>query len=783
MSTKLRTTFLSLAIITVLVFSAVSPLTVYADDGPPPEETPTAVTDKPDDTSTEEASETEKSTEEATDPQATETAVPAEGEVAPAEAEVAAEPVLTEVPENTAVTVLDANGDAQPLATEAAADAIATSDPIWCPGAQAPTPGQNGCTQSFTSFDDLLTHMSGNVAYQGIGTIYVQQGTYSGNDPNHVIDFNSAAYDLSNISNSNLTVTGGWNTSNNTIDPSAPSTFTNYSIIIGSSTNPWGGSLTISNISMNLSGVTDPQFQTDGMTLHTDGDIWLSNISVTVAPNNGVELHAGGDVNVINSSFERNRQRGALIRAAGNVNIANSTFGNPRPDRGRLQDFGLDIESGEATSLFNVISNNNRQAGTTINSAGRVTIGSSFFNATMEMLGPRGQRQFLGYGLQVITPDAIDIDNVTANDNFLWGALLDAGGDIAISNSVFNHNSTDEPRFIDDTGLFITGGQNVALNNVTANDNRLYGAQINVDGTVSINNSFFNNNRGVTTIGGVTNYHGQGLQINTPADIFINNTEAVNNTLFGGQMTAGGEVAVSNSNFSDTSTTLATSVVGQGLEIVSTGNSSLSNVILNNNQSVGADIQAGGDIFLDTVTAVDNATDGVAVQASCTRVSGGLYSGNDQYGLNLGTSGLEILSPAIFNNNTAGDINPATPASCPPPVVNNPPDSGGTPGTGGTPNEESTPVESGGTTVINSGSAAGSSGAANLFAGSFASGVSSDMSSRNVSLSSYLANAKTGNGSLHGIFFGKYIYVDSDEGLQIFAIHPEADNHMAKTGS
>jgi hypothetical protein len=122
---------------------------------------------------------------------------------------------LSQVPENTSVTILNADGQAEPLATQEAANAIATTtDPIWCPEqdagvAAASDPWTNGCTPSFSSFTLLLTFLAANtVTYQGAGTIYVEQGTYGGGES--VIDFN--AYNLSNISSSGLTVQGGWDT-------------------------------------------------------------------------------------------------------------------------------------------------------------------------------------------------------------------------------------------------------------------------------------------------------------------------------------------------------------------------------------------------------------------------------------------------------------------------------------------------------------------------------------------------------------------------------------------
>ena len=756
MSAKARTTFYSLAIIMVLVFSAVRPHSASADDGTPPEVTATQVTEEAQSDGGTETVPTEgvsdpqptgeAASEPAADPAATEEAALVEGEATPeptldpatsGEAapsvdvttptdpaqepqpteEAAPLPDLSAVPANTDVTVLDENGQALPLATQETADVIATSDPIWCPGSQTPTPGQNGCTQSFSSFDALLTFLSGNVDVQQAGTIYVEQGAYQGNDPNNVIDFNN--YDLSNISSFDLAVTGGWNTSNNTVDPNTPSTFDGYSIIIGSSTNPWSGSLT------------------------------LSNIDVTGSLNNGIELYSTTDVNVDNVRSDRNLQTGAVIRAGRNVNVRNSVFGNGDTFTARVQMAGLDIESGATTSLFSVVTNDNYTFGTNILAGGSVFISgtidsNSTFSGNQDIFGTDVDPIFVGHGLQVTATGDIVLANVTANDNYLWGASLDAGGNISISDSVFNGNSTDQPGFIDDTGLFITGGQAVSLNNVTASENRLYGAQINVDGPVSIVDSNFNNNRGVTTIGGVTEFHGHGLQINTLSDINIQNTNANNNMLFGGELTAGGQVAIQGGSFSDTTTAPeGTVALGQGLKITSTGNTSLDQVVLNNNQTEGADIQAGGDVFLTGVTATNNGSDGILVDGTCVHVTGGTYSGNGQYGLNLGSSPLDLISSPVFSSNVAGNIFPATPVSCAPPLV--------TPGT--------SPVNN-------------NAGAANLFAGKLAlTSANSGMSSNNISLISFLANQGTAASSF-GTFIGIYTYVDTKDGLQIYVLSP-----------
>ena len=689
MFSKIRSIFLSLTIIAVLLFSAVGTTTVYADDDTTNNTTTTETRSGDDDddsakkkkkksseneqqtapaessVSTEGSTETtaEGSTEEsASDAQPVATVEPVATEAAAEESVAEAQPAATEesaadttstdanllaqVPENTTVTVLDAEGQAQSLATQDAANAVATTtDPIWCPATQTtPTPGANGCTPSFTSFDSLLTELANNpTIYQGAGTIYVEQGNYGGGES--TIDFNS--YNLSNISNANLTIQGGWNPSTGSTPASGDTTTTsNFTvpIIIGSSTNPWGGSITIDNIMVSDSSGT-------GLTVYSNANVTISD-----------------------SKFLRNNNAGAIINAGQNVAVANSEFSNTFNQRRQIT--GLDITSGGSVSLFQVMANGNRRRGADINAAGRVSIGSNLgcthtiglatdCSSFSETNGLNGN-VFYGFGLRVVTPDAIDLSFVTANNNFLWGADLDAGGDVNITDSVFNANSTLSPTFIDDTGLLVTSGGRVSLNNVQANDNRLIGATIDSVGDISVNNSTFNNNRGVILdASGNTTYHGLGLLAVTQGSIFVNGVTASGNMLFGAHLDAGGDVAIAGSTFSNQTSGLATVLTGRGLEVVSGGSVFLENVVMDSNQLFGGSIQAAGDVFLDLNTATNNGDDGLQVEsASCTHLNGGTYSGNAQFGLNLVNSPLNIISPATFGGNGAGDISPATPATC-----------------------------------------------------------------------------------------------------------------------
>jgi hypothetical protein len=198
--------------------------------------------------------------------------------------------------------------------------------------------------------------------------------------------------------------------------------------------------------------------------------------------------------------------------------------------------------------------------------------------------------------------------------------------------------------------------------------------------------------------------------------------------------------------------------MGKGLDIVSTGNSSLSNVVLNHNQTDGADVKAGGNIFLDVVTATNNGTDGVAVQTSCTHVFGGEYSGNGQYGLNLGSSALDLESPAAMFNNGAGSTFPAIPALCSAAVSSAPVVGSVFPATGSN------------TAGVVSSAAATTSNSEYRFVGYFNSKTTGpDISSEDISLNSFLASNTIGGASfdpsIDGVFTGRYVYVHSNDGM------------------
>jgi hypothetical protein len=678
MAKRIRAFVLSSTILAMLFFSAVGTITVHADDGSGTEtaseettgtsgegEQPTGDQTDVVDPAGDGGQPTDVGTTEGTPPAdgsattdlATGDAAPpadgsvttdlATGDTAPATDGVppteetapvtATEPILEQVPDNTTVTVLNTEGEAMPLVSQEAAEAIASDyDPIWCPAGQSPTPGANGCTDSYASFDELLNFLQANqadVAYQQAGTIYIQQGQYPGSESS--IDFNN--YDLNTSQNYDLTLQGGWDTVDNSVDPADTTSF-DIPVIIGSSSNPWIGSLTLNNI--NIDGVLNDT----GLTLYTEGDITLSNVAVTDSQS-GADLNAGDgvddDVTVSDSEFNNNEQGGVKVKAGGKVTINNSKFnGNSSSNQ---DGYGLNVQSGATVSLSQVSANNNELYGADITANGDVTVTASFFSGNQSYAYVSGW-QYEGFGLQVTTTGNIDLDGVTANDNYLFGANL-TGANVDVANSSFSDTDSDWPEHPTGYGLQVESTAQVTLAGVTANNNQLFGADIHAADAVSVTDSFFNGNQSFTySSGGDILYNGYGIQIITDREVSLVNVEAEENYLFGAHI-EGKDVAIDGGRFSNNGSGNGLDLTGFGLEVISEFSVALANVTANNNQLFGADIVA------TTSVAIENSSFSGHLVYAYDYFSGDISNRDGGYGLNVVTTGEIALEDVKADNN------------------------------------------------------------------------------------------------------------------------------------
>lgn len=682
MSNNLKVFFLSFTIISILVFSAFGTTgTVYADGDTPsvPTDSTTPVAD---DGNPQSATEAPLPTEDVL-PGVAETPVPAEQDPTvvvetPLPDATAAAPILEQLPENTTLAVLDANGEAQPLATLASADAIESAyDPIWCPAGQAPTPGANGCTGSFNSFTALLTFLKANevnAAYQQAGTIFIQEGQYLGGESS--VNFNN--YNFNHLNNYNLTLQGGWNTSNNS---TSNTTQFNVPITIGSTTNPWIGSLTLYNMNIsNVSGQT-------GLVLKTQGNITVGNVEVTNSLN-GADLTAGGNVTINDSNFNKNKKTGANINAGGTVEISNTSFNENGSSTGNTGK-GLEISKAQNVSLAGVTANNNQAFGANIKASGTVKVTDSFFSGNKSYTYNCSSKTATGgYGLQVVTTADISLDGVTASDNFLFGGDL-TGKNVQVLNSSFNNNGSGSDKNPTGYGLKVAGTGVVTLDTVKANHNQLFGANIQTSDAVVVLNSFFDGNQSYTySCSGKKSDQGYGLKVVTTGAIVLDTVSASDNSLYGADLD-GSLVVVDGGTFDNN---------GKGLKINSASIVALSNVQANHNKAFGADVAATGDVTiinsffsgqktyaydcrgnvkyangggyglkvvsggiveLTTVEATDNYTYGAHLEGSTVTISQGKFSGNGSgaedkptgFGLEVVSSGMVTLANVEANNN------------------------------------------------------------------------------------------------------------------------------------
>src|SRR5512133_2613540 len=144
MSTHSRFVFLSVVLLFVLLASLGYPTAAYADDStpPPPATEEVVLPSTPEEPSLPPTAEPTK--EAGVEPAATET--------------VTVSDVLEATPEGTEVVVLDENREILPLVSVEAAELVIASDPMWCPTGIAPIANTGGCTNSYSTLEDLLTN-------------------------------------------------------------------------------------------------------------------------------------------------------------------------------------------------------------------------------------------------------------------------------------------------------------------------------------------------------------------------------------------------------------------------------------------------------------------------------------------------------------------------------------------------------------------------------------------------------------------------------------------------
>jgi len=630
-----------MAMLAAILASAIGPYSVYADDSIPPE-TPSGEIVEPAEDEVVPAASGEDEAPQQTDTE--EPAAPAEGEAEAAVEEPAplAE-IFEQIPDGTEVVVLNEAGEIEPLATEAAAEIIATGDPRWCPSDIAPDDGV-GCTGAFGTFAELIDALEADALldvplFTGNGVIWVED-SYNGNDDAQIV-FNGDT--LGNLFGHNLVIKGGW--SGTPADESINGTsLADVSLAFVN----WSGNITLNDFDIDFNPA-DPDAAGFGLSIDTDGDVTLNNVSVVDAAanglggaGNGAVVTTDGDVKINISNFDSNAGNGLIVNTSGDitldtvsasnnsltgayldscqydnltglcagsgkVTVTSAAGSNTFNNNGFVDDGfggkistgagGLFIDSGGGIALDHVQANSNGLDGAYLTSAdddgtGNVSIDQSEFSENIN-----------GIGLKVLSDGNVDLTSVEVSSNSL-GAILDSTrgtGSIHVTDSNFGMDNSTGNKW---TGLHAVSNGSITLLDVIASYNGTNGAYLEAEGDITVTNGVFNEN----------------VHFNFPEDpgiyarsiggnIVLNNVTANGNDHGSGAVLTAwqsGTVTVNGGNFNNNGTT--------GIQAYSQdGNISLTGLTASYNQTTGAYLSSHGvgNIFVNNSAFVENGYRGI----------------------------------------------------------------------------------------------------------------------------------------------------------------------------
>jgi hypothetical protein len=288
--------------------------------------------------------------------------------------------------------------------------------------------------------------------------------------------------------------------------------------------------------------------------------------------------------------------------------------------------FGADILAGDLVAIAQSYFN------------GHITYYYDYFSG--EVLSRDG-----GYGLRVVTLGNIAIEDVTANNNYLYGAYIQ-GDDTVVENSSFTANGSGVITEPTGFGLQVVSTDTVSLTGVDASGNQLFGADIEAAGYVSIVDAFFSGHQTVTFTPclGLT-FYGYGLNVFTEGDIYLEFVEANYNNLWGASLT-GDNVDVYDSQFNNNVSDSNIFIDDTGLIIDAAGDVNLYNVEAKENRLIGATITAGGTVWIDQSTFTDN-RGYTCLYDWCPEGSITYYG----YGLQVTTPGLILVTDTVASDN------------------------------------------------------------------------------------------------------------------------------------
>lgn len=299
--------------------------------------------------------------------------------------------LLSQVPDDTNLIVLDENGEALALASQEAAEIIVEADPMWCP--EGILPNGPGCTGNLT-ITALLALMQANAGgtFSQNGVIYFERSSVTTYTTAFVLDDSASSLGASfdALRGFNLTLTGGWAGGSST-NLNGQTTFSGPSayIQVGTSTNPWVGNISLNNFQIGVSGSNGGVSTNNSLTVYTtNGNITLSNVDVRQQEGNNYtaylqsingSISTGANANGNPSLFDGNNASGKQNKGffattnSGSISISNTTFQDAF-QTGSANSYDGATLTAPTVTLKNVIAFDNDGNGVAISNANIVTL-------------------------------------------------------------------------------------------------------------------------------------------------------------------------------------------------------------------------------------------------------------------------------------------------------------------------------------------------------------------------------------------------------------------------
>ena len=365
--------------------------------------------------------------------------------------------------------------------------------------------------------------------------------------------------------------------------------------------------------------------QTNTTAMVVNGGIYSTN------QQHGISVVGVEDLSLSGTSANGNTGSGLGATSLGQdtLNISGGTFD------GNGGAAGIDTSGYTSVSLTGgVQANGNAANGAWISSQpqgpGQVLINGATFNGTTG-----------GEGLLLQGTIQVNGQNITANGNSTEGIRVAPNGEgdatVILANSSFSGNGT---------GILLQDTTVATLTGLTVDSNSGSGLQIPLAGggvNLGISGGSYSNNQA-----------GDGIQLERPSQLTVDNIVASGNSVTGLVVlpngSAAGDIAISNSQFSG-------NLGDDGIHLISVGAIGLDNVTATENQRNGLSVGDAGDIGINGGAFSANQTDGIVLAASgSVTIRGGTEVNNNAgVGLFLNDVGtVELTGTSLTSNGAAG---------------------------------------------------------------------------------------------------------------------------------